>query len=200
MPDAKITQLPTATLPLAGTEKAEVVQGGVNKQVDVSELGTPGIQSIVAGTNVTVDDTDPRNPIVNASGVGAVDSVNGQTGEVVLDAADVGAEVALILETVSTAGATITLDSGTSTKGLFVGSAAIATPKAIVLDGSVLVYDFHFQITNVAGVLTFDDHVMNDINWNVATKEWTPPSTGSFEGGAVWDGTNWKLKINGPFL
>ena len=54
-----------------------------------------GIQSIVAGENVTVDATDPDNPIVSATGGGgggAVDSVNGQTGVVVLDAADVGAD------------------------------------------------------------------------------------------------------------
>jgi len=30
----------------------------------------PGVQSIVAGTNVTVDNTDPANPIVSASGGG----------------------------------------------------------------------------------------------------------------------------------
>jgi hypothetical protein len=54
--------------------------------------GGGGIQSVVAGTNVTVDNTDPLNPIVNATGGGgAVDSVNGQTGVVVLDADDVGA-------------------------------------------------------------------------------------------------------------
>lgn len=51
--------------------------------------GTAGssVQSIVAGTNVTVDDSDPQNPIVSATGGGggAVDSVNGQTGVVVLD-------------------------------------------------------------------------------------------------------------------
>lgn len=50
--------------------------------------GDSGIQSIVAGTNVTVDSTDPYNPIVSATGGGgggAVDSVNGQTGVVVLD-------------------------------------------------------------------------------------------------------------------
>lgn len=51
--------------------------------------GTAGssVQSIVAGTNVTVDDSDPQNPIVSATGGGgggAVDSVNGQTGVVVL--------------------------------------------------------------------------------------------------------------------
>lgn len=50
------------------------------------------VQSIVAGTNVTVDDTDPANPIISAvggGGGGAVDSVNGQTGVVVLDQDDV---------------------------------------------------------------------------------------------------------------
>lgn len=50
------------------------------------------LQSVVAGTNVTVDATDPQNPVISASGGGgggAVDSVNGQTGVVVLDADDV---------------------------------------------------------------------------------------------------------------
>lgn len=58
-------------------------------------LAAGAVQSVVAGDNVTVDDTDPANPIISASGGGgsggAVDSVNGQTGEVVLDAEDVGA-------------------------------------------------------------------------------------------------------------
>lgn len=51
-----------------------------------------GVQAIVAGSNVTVDSTDPQNPIVSATGGGgggAVDSVNGQTGVVVLDLDDV---------------------------------------------------------------------------------------------------------------
>lgn len=54
--------------------------------------GDSGIQSIVAGTNVTVDSTDPYNPIVSATGGGgggAVDSVNGQTGVVELAVADI---------------------------------------------------------------------------------------------------------------
>ena len=40
--------------------------------------GGGGIQSIVAGTNITVDDSDPQNPIVSASG-GGVESVTGTT-------------------------------------------------------------------------------------------------------------------------
>lgn len=52
---------------------------------------------LTAGTNVTIDRTNPSAPVINVSGGGgggAVDSVNGQTGVVVLDAADVGADVA----------------------------------------------------------------------------------------------------------
>ncbi len=45
------------------------------------------LQTVVAGTNVTVNNTDPQNPIVSATG--AVDSVNGQTGAVILDADDI---------------------------------------------------------------------------------------------------------------
>ena len=49
-----------------------------------------GILEVVAGANVTVDNTNPLRPVVSASGGGgAVDSVNGQTGVVVLDTDDV---------------------------------------------------------------------------------------------------------------
>lgn len=64
-----------------------VIPGGI--LVDLSGGGI--VQTIVAGTNVTVDNTDPANPVVSATGGGggAVDSVNGQTGEVELDADDI---------------------------------------------------------------------------------------------------------------
>lgn len=44
-----------------------------------------GVQSIVAGSGVTVDATDPAHPVVSAAGGGAVDSVDGRTGVVTLD-------------------------------------------------------------------------------------------------------------------
>lgn len=49
------------------------------------------VQSVIAGTNVTVDNTDPENPIISAAGGGggAVSSVNGQTGIVVLNQDDI---------------------------------------------------------------------------------------------------------------
>jgi len=56
MADKKISALDPASLPLAGTEVIPIVQGGETKKVAISQLS------------------------------GAVDSVNGQTGVVVLDA------------------------------------------------------------------------------------------------------------------
>lgn len=50
------------------------------------------VDTIVAGTNISVDNTDPANPVVSASV--PVTSVNGETGAVILDAADVGADPA----------------------------------------------------------------------------------------------------------
>lgn len=75
----KITELPAATTPLAGTELLEIVQNGGNKKITASSLssGGTGVQTIIAGTNISVDDTDPQNPIVSVSGGGSVLSVNG---------------------------------------------------------------------------------------------------------------------------
>lgn len=58
------------------------------------------IQSIVQGANVTVDNTDPRNPVISAAGGtgggGLVDTVNGVApdagGNVTLTPADIGAD------------------------------------------------------------------------------------------------------------
>lgn len=79
-----------------------VVRDGTNKfvlkTVARGPAGPPGVvQSIVAGSNVTVDDTDPANPIVSATGgggSGTVQSVNDispdDNGNIELDAADIG--------------------------------------------------------------------------------------------------------------
>lgn len=67
MANLKISELASAGA-LAGTELVEVVQGGVNKQTTTQEIADLGV------------------------GGGAVASVNGQTGVVVLDAGDVGAD------------------------------------------------------------------------------------------------------------
>ena len=51
-----------------------LIIGGV--YVIGSATGGSGVQSVVAGTNVTVDNTDPLNPIVNATGGGGGGATN----------------------------------------------------------------------------------------------------------------------------
>lgn len=57
-----------------GVQGATGQKGDKGDKGDTGEPGQDGapgvVQSIVAGTNVTVDDTDPANPIVSASGGG----------------------------------------------------------------------------------------------------------------------------------
>lgn len=61
-----------------------------NQYTDTAVAGVDtGVMTVVAGNNVTVDSTDPANPVVSADDA-PVDSVNGQTGVVVLDKSDVG--------------------------------------------------------------------------------------------------------------
>lgn len=51
-----------------------------------------GVETVIAGTNVTIDNSDPKNPVISSTGDGgggAVDSVNGQIGVVVLDTDDI---------------------------------------------------------------------------------------------------------------
>lgn len=47
----------------------------------VNGLPDSGVQSVVAGTNVTVDATDPANPIVSASSGGAAGLVSGSVND-----------------------------------------------------------------------------------------------------------------------
>lgn len=65
---------PTGADGAQGPTGAAGPQGDVGPQGNVGPQGPAGadgvVQSIVAGTNVTVDATDPANPIVNAAGGG----------------------------------------------------------------------------------------------------------------------------------
>ena len=65
MANKKISQLPPATTPLSGIEEAEIVQGGVNKRVPVSEFGGGGGGSVDSVTGTLVDNTDPANPVID---------------------------------------------------------------------------------------------------------------------------------------
>lgn len=80
--DKKISQLPVATTPLAGTEKIEILQGGVNKQVDASQVGggnvpdadatTKGIAKLYTSTGSNTDGSMTQQAITNAVNTGNI--------------------------------------------------------------------------------------------------------------------------------
>lgn len=67
----KITELTAATTPLAGTEVLEIVQSGANKKVTRAQLVAGLVKALVAGANITIDATNPEQPIISASGGGS---------------------------------------------------------------------------------------------------------------------------------
>ena len=82
------------------TEGAPVVKSNIIGQADgvasLNELGL--VPENQLPDFLTEAEGDVKYAPIGQSGGGAVDSVNGQTGEVVLDAVDVGAEVAGIMD------------------------------------------------------------------------------------------------------
>lgn len=76
MADVKISELGAATTPLAGTEVAEIVQGGVNKQVDVIELGPAAEVAEARGARSTL--ARRINTIGNAASPNGVPVVVGR--------------------------------------------------------------------------------------------------------------------------
>jgi hypothetical protein len=73
----KIVDLPSAPS-VAGTDLIEVSIGGVSYKATASQIGAGGsgvVKTIVAGTGISVDSTDPANPIVSATGGGGSGTV-----------------------------------------------------------------------------------------------------------------------------
>lgn len=62
MANARISELPAATTPLAGNELAEIVQGGINKQVATSNFGGTTVAS-QSETNAGSNDTKVVTPL-----------------------------------------------------------------------------------------------------------------------------------------
>ena len=88
--------------------------------------GTTGIESIVAGTNVTVDDTDPLNPIVSSTATG------GTSGVVVRKD---GVPVVATATTLNFLGSNITTTPSGNSVSIAVAPATPATPTALQKDG-----------------------------------------------------------------
>lgn len=66
----KISDLPAAAS-VNGADLVEVSQGGVSKKATITQVSTGGtaVESVVGGANITVDSSDPANPVVAVSGV-----------------------------------------------------------------------------------------------------------------------------------
>lgn len=102
-------------------------------QIQQGPQGEPGlIQSVVAGTNVTVDATDPANPIVSASGggggTGTVDSVN-DVGP------DVNGNIALDADAIPDGTANVIMSTAERTKlGLVADGATANSSDATLLE------------------------------------------------------------------
>ena len=89
MPNIMISGLPVATLPLDGPNsffEVQTFEAGVevSRKISATDLGAGGgVLSVNSGVNITVDNTDPINPIVNLE-----TAINGMTvnGVVLSDA------------------------------------------------------------------------------------------------------------------
>jgi hypothetical protein len=66
MADKKISELVSATTPLAGTEVVEIVQGGSNKKVAVSEFGGGSTWIVISANKIAVNDEQYSN-VANAT-------------------------------------------------------------------------------------------------------------------------------------
>ena len=85
MADVKISQLPAATTPLAGTEQIPLVQSTTTKQITVSNLltaanlGTPTAINLTNATNVPVNQATGILPVANGGNGTATPSLVGGT-------------------------------------------------------------------------------------------------------------------------
>ena len=85
MPNIMISGLPPVTLPLdplASFFEVQTFEAGVevSRKISADEMGIGGsVNSVNSGVNITVDNTDPINPIVNLDAAIAAVSVNGVT-------------------------------------------------------------------------------------------------------------------------
>lgn len=91
--DAKGRRTGSKAATITGTtNQVNVANGNATAGLPTISLAAPviaslakadsAVQEVRAGTNITIDVTDPRRPIVSASGGGAVSSVNARTGAV----------------------------------------------------------------------------------------------------------------------
>lgn len=138
MADTKISALPAATVPLAGTEVLPIVQSSVTKQVSVANLTAGRAISATTGTF-----TGAITPSQTAGIVGTTTNNNadaGSVGEVVSSSVAVGSGVALTTAVSATSGTTVTsisLTAGDWDVFGVVGVNGAATTNFTVIAGGI---------------------------------------------------------------
>ncbi len=120
----------------------------------------------------------------------AFDKLNDNFDELYLNSANV-----------VTTGGTITLDLNNQIQRIFTPSNDIGGIKTWALSnaGNGLRIEFSFNLTSLV-VQTFPSNfVMSDARWITASNTWTPLDLGEYLAKATYNGTNWRLTIEGPF-
>ena len=192
MANKKITELPSASLPIATGVKFEAVQGGVNVQVDADDMPGSGIPEASETVKGIIEIATQAEVTTGTDDLRAITTLKLVTwfAKYVIDQASV-----------STASSPITLNMNSQVQRSFVGSATFATPRTMALSNTTnsMFFNFFFQITNLAAVLTFpSDWISADDSFDGT--DWTPPLTGKYTMHGEFDDTNneWSVSIYGP--
>lgn len=171
--ESRPTATPDGTELLAASKNGDAVQLTTQQIADLGAGGGGVVQSIVAGANVSVDDTDPANPIVSASASGTVTSVTGTTDRITssggatpvldIDAAYDAAITAEIAAAVSpkanTASPTFTGTPAAPTAAPATNSTQVATTGFVQqeITANSLSYTPADELTQVAGLSLEND-------------------------------------------
>ena len=149
MADVKISQLPAATTPLAGTEEIPLVQSTTTKKVTVSgllttaNLGTPTAINLTNATSVPVNQATGVLPVVNGG--------TGVTTPNIIGGTNISVTGTWPNQTVSATGA----------------AAGNVTGPASATDNAVARYDNTTgQIIQNSGVIISDTNVITGGTWN----------------------------------
>lgn len=185
--------LTTATYPsLTELSRVKGVTSAIQTQID-GKSPTAGNASLVTTGTLTT----------GATGAGFTIALGTSTVTGALPVANLTAKYILDQATPSTSGGTITLDMNSQIQRSHVGSASFSGPKTIALSNTTnsLVFNFYFNVTNVAAVLTMPSDFKLPISADWDGSAWTPPATGEYEMGGSFDDVNniWYIKIAGPF-
>ncbi len=179
MPNFAITDLAPVTLPIDAANtffELEATEGGVqvSRRISAANLGIGGsVNTVNSGVNITVDNTDPLNPIINLDAALAGVSVNGVTLQTAGSATNFLNEL----------GNYVAVSVSQTLQEAYDGGQSIlinATPDPILLTASVAGRVFEIQDT-VGGI------VMQVIDTGVIAGDPGLEASGINIGGTIYD-------------